>query len=105
MYCWVQRRYPQLVLNNFKYSKVDCTLVSGEIKWWCINQKYKAFLKTSGINHNIMEKNGSHDHKPIGEDKTISTSTIGCNHRGQTQNAKQQKILSAPDQIKFFAGL
>lgn len=56
------RGRPLLVLNNYKFSKVQRALTNGEIKWRCINWKCNAFLKTFGTDHMVMEINDFHSH-------------------------------------------
>lgn len=58
-----RRGRPLLVLNYFKFSKVQRALVSGEIKWRCINWKCNAFVKTFGTEHMFMEINDFHNHE------------------------------------------
>lgn len=50
-----------LVLDNFKFSKVNRPLASGLTKWRCIIKTCKAFVKTFGETTNIAEQNIDHD--------------------------------------------
>jgi len=50
-----------LVLDNFKFFKVNRPLASGLKKWLCIIQTNKAFVKTFGETTNIAEQNVDND--------------------------------------------
>jgi len=56
-----ERGHMLLVLDNFKFSKVNRPLASRLTKWRCIIKTCKAFVKIFGETTNITEQNVVHD--------------------------------------------
>jgi len=56
-----------LVLDNFKFSKVNRPLASGLTKWRCLNKTCKTFSETI----NIAEQNVDHDKHSANREEQI----------------------------------
>ncbi|XP_060840552.1 uncharacterized protein LOC132921508 [Rhopalosiphum padi] len=85
-----------LVLDNFKFFKVNRPLASGLKKWLCIIQTNKAFVKTFGETTNIAEQNVDNDKHSANSDQNIQRQIVSVSTKRKTvedNNEKPSKIV------------
>eukprot|EP00102_Acyrthosiphon_pisum_P022629 XP_016659839.1 PREDICTED: uncharacterized protein LOC107883734 [Acyrthosiphon pisum] len=84
-----------IVLDKFKFFKVNRPLASGLIKWRCIMKTCNAFLKTYDQTTNIAEQNDVHNHS-ANSDQMIQrqiVSVLAKRKAVEDKNEKPSKIV------------